>query len=112
MSKPLNPGKYNKRIKIINPEPIDRDADGFKTESETVILSPWAEVKTTSGAVILKNDSDFTKALTRFTIRYTAVEIKKGYIILYAGKRYRIEYVNDINESHTELEIQTKRIEK
>ena len=108
--KPRNAGKYNKRITIVNPEPISRDADGFKTESETAVLSCWAEVKTTSGMTIYKQNSDFEKALTRFTIRYTPTKIKKGYIVKYNGERYKIEYANDIDEAHDEIEIQTVRI--
>lgn len=108
----LNPGKFNKKIQIIDPEPIDRDADGFPVESCTVILNTFAQVKTTSGMTLIKNDTDFDKAYVRFNIRYPKEQIKRGMLISYGGNIYRIEYVNNIDEESTELEIQTVRVVK
>ncbi len=108
----INAGKYNRKIKIINPNPIDRDTDGFKTESEAVILTAWAEVKTVSGITLLKNDTDFEKATVRFTIRHPKVNIERGMWIDLDGDRYKIEYVNDVDLKGIELEMQALKVVK
>ena len=65
----INAGKYNKKIQIVRVIKTT-DSDGFPVEEQRVILSPWAEVKTTRGFTLIVNNSDFEKALTNFTIRY------------------------------------------
>ena len=60
---------------------------------------------------MLVNDTDFEKATTKFTIRYDC-EINRKMIIVYNSKLYSIEYLNNINEANTELEIQAKEITK
>ena len=108
----LNPGKFNKKIQIIAPEPIDRDGDGFKTETNAVILNAWAQVKTTSGMTLIKNNTDFDKAYVRFNIRFPKEQIKRGMLIRYDDNIYRIEYVNNIDEESTEVELQTVKVVK
>lgn len=105
-----NAGKFNHKIQIIL-ETLGKDEDGFKTVlvSET-ILEPWAEIKTTKGMTLIANGSDFEKAFTRFTIRYPKTPITRDMIILYGGKRYEIQYLNNIDEAFTELEIQAKEV--
>lgn len=104
-----NAGKYNKRIQIVR-ETITKDPDGFPVKSEEIVLEPWAEVKTTKGFTLIVNNSDFEKAYTNFTIRYPVTEINRDMIILFKGKRYTIEYLNNVNELNVELEIQAKEI--
>ena len=105
-----NAGKFNHKIKIIR-ETLGKDKDGFNTvlSSET-ILEPWAEIKTTKGFTLIANGSDFEKALTRFTIRYPITPIDRDMIILYGGKRYTIQYLNNVDEAHVLLEIQAKEV--
>ena len=71
MNKTINAGKYKHKIQIYNAV-VTTDSDGFQTTtlSQTPVLSPKAEVKTTKGMTLIKNDTDFEKAYTRFTIRY------------------------------------------
>ena len=107
--KPLNAGKYNKRIKIYKTEFVENE-NGFQTERKTLVLNPYANVRTTSGMTIIKNDSDFEKALTRFTIRYPKTEINRDMMIEFNGKTYTIEYLNNINDEGVELEIQAKEV--
>lgn len=104
-----NAGKYNKRISIYAVT-TSKDDDGFPIETRTLILKPWASVKTTRGFTIIANNSDFEKALTNFTIRYPKVEITRDYQIDYHGKTYTIEYLNNVNEANVELEIQAKEV--
>ena len=105
----LNAGKYNKRIKIYKTEVIENE-NGFQTEQKTLVLSPYASVKTTRGMTLIKNGTDFEKAYTNFTIRYPKAEINRDMLIEFHGKEYSIEYLNNVNEDNVELEIQAKEV--
>ena len=105
----MNAGKYNRKITIYQTQ-IVTDSQGFQSEQTKVILKPYAEVKTTKGMTIIKNNSDFEKALTRFTIRFPYKEITRDMLIGFRGKTYSILYLNNIDEACVELEIQAKEV--
>ena len=105
----INAGKYNKIIEIYEVT-RGKDAAGFPANVETLILTTYAEVKTTRGYTLIVNDTDFEKAFTRFTIRYPETEIDRKMIIKYNNKTYSIEYLNNIDDKNVELEIQAKEI--
>lgn len=106
----LNAGRYDKRIKIVK-DVQATDKDGFPTSSRETILEAYAMVKTTSGFTLIQNDSDFEKALTNFTIRYPGtVDIDRDMLIEYGDKTYTIQYLNNVNEANTILEIQAKAV--
>lgn len=105
----INAGKYNKIIEIYDVT-RGKDAAGFPANVETLILTTYAEVKTTRGYTLIVNDTDFEKAFTRFTIRYPETEIDRKMIIKYNNKTYTIEYLNNIDDKNVELEIQAKEI--
>jgi SPP1 family predicted phage head-tail adaptor len=105
----INAGKYNKRIKIYKTEIVENE-NGFQTEQKTLVLSPYASVKTTRGMTLIKNGTDFEKAYTNFTIRYPKEEINRDMTIEFHGKEYSIEYLNNVNEDNVELELQCKEV--
>ena len=105
----INAGKYNKKIKIYTTTLVT-DSAGFQSEVPTVVLEPYAHVKTTKGYTIIKNNSDFEKALTNFTIRYPITPITRDMLIEFKGKTYEIQYLNDIDLDGHELEIQAKEV--
>lgn len=107
----INAGKYNKKIEILATE-NKTDKAGFSNQTGTSILTPFASIKTTRGYTLIQNDSDFEKAYTNFTIRYPKINISRDMIIKYNSKIYTIEYLNDIDEKHIELEIQAKMVKK
>lgn len=109
MSKTRNAGKFNKKISIYQ---ITRgkDSAGFPTDIETLIMQPYAEVVTTKGFTLIVNNTDYEKALTRFTIRYPVTTITYDMIIRYRGKTYSIEYINNVDEANEELELQCKEV--
>ena len=107
----INAGKYNQPIAIFDVTEKE-DADGFKTRIETVVLQPWANVKTTKGFTLIASNTDFEKAFTNFTIRFPKVEITRDMCIKYKGKMYTIEYLNNVDEANVELEIQAKEVTK
>lgn len=104
-----NAGKFNRRISIYQITQ-GKDAAGFPTKTETLILQPYAEVVTTKGFTLIMNNTDYEKALTRFTIRYPVTPITYDMIIKYRGKTYSIEYINNVNEANVELELQCKEV--
>lgn len=103
--------KYNKPITIINPLPVGKDEDGFPVISEPgIIRECWAEVKTTSGMTMIKNGANFEKSYVRFVVRYSSAKIESGMQIRYNGDLYNIEFANDINAEHKEIEIQAVKV--
>ena len=106
-----NAGQFNKQIQIER-EVVTKDAQGFAVRTPTVILSPFASVKTTKGFTLIANGSDFEKATTNFTIRYPLTQITRDDIIIFNNRRYTIEYINNVDEANTLLEIQAKEVTK
>lgn len=116
----LNAGKYNRRItiyKIVQ----GRDAQGFQTVNKTIVLKPYAAVKTTKGFTLIANNSDFEEAYTNFTIRYSATVVNAYYdaegsnremMIDFNGKTYKVAYLNNVDEMDTEIEMQAKEVMK
>lgn len=107
----INAGAYNKRISIYKVTEVE-DKDGFKVKTETIILSPYAKVKTTKGFTLITSNTDFEKAYTNFTIRFPKTKITRDMLIRYNDKDYTIEYLNNIDEANVELEIQAKEVTK
>ena len=107
----INAGKYKKKISIFKEEIVE-DSAGFITKTKSVLLKPWAEVKTTKGYTLIASNTDFEKAYTNFTIRFPKKEITRDMFIEYNSKIYSIEYLNNINEANVELEIQAKVVVK
>lgn len=104
-----NAGKYNKKISIYSVT-VGKDSAGFMTKTRTLVLSPYANVKTTRGMTLIKNGTDFEKAFTNFTIRYPHTVINRDMEIDFNGKTYTIEYLNNVDEMNVELEMQCKEI--
>lgn len=105
----MNAGKYNKKIQIVQVVST-KDMYGCPVTSTQTVLNAYASVKTTRGATIIKNNSDFEKAYTNFTIRYPYKEITREMQVLFRGKTYTIEYLNNVNEDNIELEMQCKEV--
>ncbi len=105
----MNAGKYNHKISIYRVE-IVKDSAGFQSRQKTLILEPYASIKTTKGMTLIRNNTDFEKAYTNFTIRYPRTEINRDMLIDFKGKTYTIEYLNNVDEANVELEIQAKEV--
>ena len=105
----INAGKYNKKISIYQTTVV-KDSAGFQSKQRVLVLQPYAEVKTTKGMTLIKNDTDFEKAFTKFTIRYPVTAINRDMEIDFKGKTYTIEYLNNVDEKNVELEIQAKEV--
>ena len=104
-----NAGKYNRKISIYQTKVV-KDSAGFQSKERTLILSPYANVKTTRGMTIIRNNSDFEKALTNFTIRFPHVTITRDMEVDFGGKTYTIQYLNNVDEANVELEMQCREV--
>ena len=106
----INAGSFDKRIRIVR-EVKTTDKDGFPVSSRETVLEPYARVKTTRGWTLIASGSDFEAATTNFTIRYPgSVSIDRDMLIEYGGKTYTIQYLNNVNEADSMLEIQAKEV--
>ena len=113
----INAGDYSKKISIYQIEEME-DNDGFVTKNEVIILEPFSKVKTTKGYTLVASGSDFEKAYTNFTIRYSK-KVEDAYYnsnrdvyVKYKDKIYTVEYLNNVDEANIELEMQCKRVTK
>ena len=107
----INPGNFDKRIKIIKYE-IKKDSDGFEEKIENVVSITWAQVTNISGTEILRSNSDFSEVKTRFLMRTPKIKLDKDMGIKFAGNDYNIVYINDYgyDKKYTEIiaELVTK----
>lgn len=116
----IDAGKYNKKITIYQVIE-EEDNQGFPVQTEVVVLQPYAHVKTTRGFTLIANNSDFEKAYTNFTIRYSQTVINAYYdsqtsnrdmLVAFNNKTYSVQYLNNIDEANVELEMQCKEVMK
>ena len=105
----INAGGYNHQIKIYSVT-IITDSEGFQSKSKTLVLSPWARIKTTKGFTLIRNNTDFEEATTNFTIRFPKTEINRDMLIEFKGKTYTIQYLNNVDEANVELEMQCREV--
>lgn len=106
----INAGKYKHLIQIVKPK-VSHDADGFPVTVDEPVLEAYASVRTTSGYTLIKSGTSFESATTNFTIRYPpATKIDRDMVVLFDGRRYEIQYLNNIDYANTELEIQAKEV--
>lgn len=116
----IDAGKYNKKITIYQVV-VSEDSQGFPIETKVVVLQPYARVKTTRGFTLIANNSDFEKAYTNFTIRYSKTVEDAYYnsqtsnrdmLVAFNNKTYAVQYLNNIDEAKVEIEMQCKEVMK
>ena len=106
----INAGKYNHRVQIVKPK-VSHDAEGFPTTIDEPVLEAYASVRTTSGYTLIKSGTSFEEATTNFTIRYPLeTRIDRDMVVLFDGRRYEIQYLNNIDYANVELEVQAREV--
>ena len=106
----INAGKYNHRIEIVKPK-VGHDAEGFPTTVDEPVLEAYASVRTTRGYTLIKSGTSFEAATTNFTIRYPlTTKIDRDMVVLFDGRRYEIQYINNIDYANVEVEIQAAEV--
>lgn len=116
----IDAGQYKYQITIY--QIIDgKDKDGFPKTTQEVVLQPYANVKTTRGFTLIANNSDFEKAFTNFTIRYSKTvedayydsnNSNRDLLVQFRNKSYKVLYLNNIDEANVEIEMQCKEVMK
>ena len=116
----IDAGKYNRKITIYQVITTE-DNQGFPIENKIVVLQPYASIKTTRGFTLIANHSDFEKAYTNFTIRYSQTVINAYYnsqtsnrdlLVAFNNKTYSVQYLNNVDEANVEIEMQCKEVMK
>lgn len=106
----INAGKYDHRIQIVKKK-VWHDAEGFPTTVDEPVLEAWASVRTTSGYTLIKSGTSFEAVTTNFTIRYPPnTKIDRDMLVLFDGRRYEIQYLNNIDYANVELEMQCREV--
>ena len=114
----INAGDFRHRIRIYQVV-RQKDAQGFIETVEMEVLQPYAAVKTTKGFTLITSHTDFEKAFTNFTIRYSQTVIDAYYNaddsnrdmrIDYNNKSFKVEYLNNVDEDNVLLEMQAKEV--
>lgn len=106
----VNAGKYKHRIQIVRPR-ASHDAEGFPATVDEPVLEAYASVITTSGYTLIRSSTSFEAATTNFTIRYPLeAKIDRDMVVLFDGRRYEIQYINNVNYANVELEVQAREV--
>lgn len=106
----LNPGKLKHKIQIVKVV-RQQTENGYWIDSiDEVIHNCWAQFSRTSGKELRQNDADYGETDVRFLIRWTSNPISRKMVVLYAGKRYEIQYVNNYGDSNDYMEIVAKHL--
>lgn len=116
----INAGDFKHRIRIYQVT-RQKDAQGFITTTETEVLQPYAAIKSFKGATLYLNNSNFENAPKNFTIRfsqtvidayYNASDSNRDMRIDYNNRSFKVEYLNNVDEANTLLEMQAKEVLK
>lgn len=105
----INPGKFNKKIKIFRYKNRDDYGDPIDDDIE-VIHECWASVKNKSGKEQFASIAPFTKVVTSFLIRYTKKKIDTTMKIEFQGEIYDIVYIDNYNYSNEYIEITAEKV--
>ena len=105
----INAGDFNRRITIIKREKTT-NSNGFDTTTDTVICKAWAKVNTTKGYTLVTQGSNFEDATTRLLIREPAVDLSRKYLVLFAGREWKIRYLNPIDHEGKFTELQVEEV--
>lgn len=99
----VNPGELNKKIEIIA-DSGEKDSDGFPV-GDVIVHKCYAKYTRKTGTEKEGAGAEIGEASIRFLIRYTKKMLHKNMKIVYAGKKYDIQDVNDINDEHRYIEL-------
>lgn len=99
----IDPGNFNKKIRILRYLPEENPLGGEKTSLKPV-RTMWAWVHPIRGQELMEYYQDTNQVELRVTIRYTK-NISEQDVIEYHGRQLQITTIVDIEEAHVYLEI-------
>ena len=105
----VDAGELKHKIQIIRRN-TERNKNGYQirretSEDYTVIRRCKAKFTQLSGTEAVKANSDFTEEKARFLVRWSPKTIGRKMCVLFRGKEYEIEYINDYGGGHKWVEI-------
>ena len=104
-------GKMNVRISIAE-ETIVKDAEGFATKTDNILVSLHAYREGRHGSQKWVNRAAFSEATDLFCFRkIPRLTVTTEHVILCDGERYEITSVEDVKGRGMYLEVLAKRIE-
>ena len=100
-------GKMNKFIQIVTPAPVEKDAEGFAIQKDTVLASTRAYKENRHGSKGWANRAAFTTATALFRFRKIPdLEVTAAHAIICEGERYRINSAEDVRGMYTECLVE------
>jgi head-tail adaptor len=104
-------GKMNSFIQIVSTTPI-KDADGFATETDTILASVRAYREDRHGTEVWANRAAFINASALFRFRIIPnLTVTTAHLILCAGERFRITSAEDVRNRGMYIEVLTEKID-
>jgi len=104
-------GKMNIRISIAA-ETVTKDADGFATKAETILVSPHAYREGRHGSQKWVNRAAFSEATDLFRFRVIpGLTVTTAHVILCDGERFEITSVEDVKGRKMYIEVLAKKME-
>ena len=104
-------GKMNVRISIVE-ETIGKDAEGFATKTDTIVVSVHAYREGRHGSQKWVNRAAFSEATDLFRFRtIPGLIVTTEHVILCDGERFEITSVEDVKGKKMYLEVLAKKME-
>lgn len=103
----MNPGKLNRRVDIVSADQVSDGAGGYE-DSFTTVKTVWAGITTLGGREHIEAKQAQAEVTHRIFIRYTPI-INHSHLISFAGNKYDIQYLVNINEENKFLELRVLR---
>ena len=107
----LNAGHLNRRI-VVQARTQAIGSDGERTDTWTEYTTVWAKVEPLTGRSFYQADSEITKHMVLFNIRYSATTKlidADGYRVVFDGNSYDIESAVEIDAARDEIQIRGVR---
>lgn len=103
----MNIGKLSKRIEVWHSKPSG-NANTLSADElvDEILFTKWAKLESRTGSLLTGRAAEtmLSKTTHKFTVRYTDA-IHYDCWIIYQGRRFDIDYVNDPDFSKRYLEI-------
>jgi len=105
----MDPGRLNKRIKIVKADEEVQNDYGESTQYD-LVHECWSSVKNKSGTEQFKAHTPFSIEVTSFLIRYTKKPLDSSMIVIFNDFKYKILQVDNYNFSNSWIEITAEKV--
>lgn len=105
----MDPGRLNKRIKIVKSNEEVQNDYGESIQYD-LVHECWSSVKNKSGTEQFKAYTPFSIEVTSFLIRYTKKTLDSSMIVIFNNFKYKILQVDNYNFSNSWIEITAEKV--